>query len=123
MTSRFKPEVCGADHHDEQKEAEILERIPDEDRAVDAADLFAQLSDSTRVRLLSMLSISDLCVCEMSDMLHMSQPAVSHHLRSLRQSGIVKFKKQGKRASYYLNPENGETVRKLLHAVFEKEDN
>ena len=122
MASKFKPEVCEADHHDEQKEAEILSRIPDEDSAVDAADLFSQLADSTRVRLLSMLCVSDLCVCEMSDMLHMSQPAVSHHLRSLRQSGIVRFKKQGKRASYYLDPENGETVRQLLNAAFGKKE-
>ncbi len=125
MDSHYKSLICEDDHVDKLLEKEVLGRIPDENSSVDAADLFSQLADSTRVRLLCMLSISDLCVCEMADMLHISQPAVSHHLRSLRQTGIVRFRKQGKRASYYLSPDdNGKMVRKLLKGVFsEMEEN
>ena len=43
-----------------------------------------------------------MCVCELADMLMMSQPAISHHLRLLRQSGVVKYKKSGKRVIYYI---------------------
>lgn len=110
--------ICLADHSHVRHEQDIARRIPDEESAVDIASVFAHLSDSTRVRLLSMLSLSDMCVCEMADILGMSQPAVSHHLRVLRQCGIVKFRRQGKRACYYLSPDaHGELMRKLLAAV------
>jgi len=110
--------LCEGTHTDAAHEAQIRALIPTEDEAADAAALFAQLSDSTRVRLVSMLAVSDMCVCEMADLLGASQPAVSHHLRILRQCGVVRFRKQGKRALYYLSDnEAGETVRKLLLAV------
>ena len=97
---------------------EIRTRLPSEDQAVDAAAIFAQLSDTTRVRLLSMLAASDLCVCEMADLLGMSQPAVSHHLRLLRQCDVIRFRKRGQRTVYYLSDnEIGDTVKRLLYAV------
>ncbi len=110
--------VCGVTHVDKQHEDEIRARLPGEDEAVDAAAVFTYLSDSTRVRLLSMLAESDMCVCEMADLLGMSQPAVSHHLRSLRQGDVIRFRKQGQRTMYYLSDnETGDTVRKLLNVV------
>lgn len=114
--------LCGDGHLDPEHEARIRREIPSEDAAVDAASMFAHLSDSTRVRILSMLALSDMCVCEMADILAMSQPAVSHHLRILRQCGVVRFRKQGQRAIYFLNDnETGVLIRRLLHAVNEKE--
>ena len=111
-------QLCEEPHIDVTHEAAIVRRIPDEEAAVDIASVFAHLSDSTRVRLLSMLSLSDMCVCEMADILGMSQPAVSHHLRVLRQCGIVKYRREGKRANYYLSPdENGDMIRNLLAVV------
>lgn len=118
MQEKKKLPVCQAEHINAQHEHYIVSQIPDEDAAVDAAELFRQLSDSTRVRLLSMLAIEDMCVCEMADILGMSQPAVSHHLRSLRQCGVIRFKKTGKRAVYYLNDNNtGRMVRHVLHDI------
>lgn len=115
--------VCETTHLDAAHEAEIVRSIPTEDEAVDAAALFAHLADSTRVRILSMLSVSGMCVCEMSDILGMSQPAVSHHLRILRQCGIVRFKKQGKRALYFLNDtEECGMIRILLRVACAKEE-
>jgi len=111
-------QLCEEAHIDITHEAAIARRIPDEEAAVDIASVFAHLSDSTRVRLLSMLRLSDMCVCEMADILGMSQPAVSHHLRVLRQCGIVKYRREGKRANYYLSPdENGDMIRNLLAVV------
>ena len=77
--------LCCENHIDPQHEAQLRARLPSEAEAADVAAVFAHLSDSTRVKLLSMLAASDLCVCEMADLLGMSQPAVSHHLRILRQ--------------------------------------
>lgn len=117
---RIPTPVCGTDHIDAEHEAFIQKNIPSEDMAADAAALFSQLSDSTRIRLLSMLALGDMCVCEMAHVLGMSQPAVSHHLRSLRQSGVVRYKKSGKRAVYFLNPnETGNIVRHVLKDICE----
>ena len=110
--------ICGESHIDQQHEDEIRARLPGEDEAVDAAAIFAHLSDTTRVRLLSMLAVSDMCVCEMADLLGMSQPAVSHHLRILRQCDVIRFRKWGQKTVYYLSDnEIGDTVKRLLHTV------
>ncbi|NLI54972.1 MAG: winged helix-turn-helix transcriptional regulator [Clostridiales bacterium] len=110
--------ICGESHIDKQHEDEIRARLPGEDEAVDAAAVFAHLSDSTRVRLLSMLAVSDMCVCEMADLLGMSQPAISHHLRGLRQCDVIRFRKQGQRTLYSLSDnEIGDTIRRLLDVV------
>ena len=60
---------------------------------------FDCLASPARIRLLCILAIEEMCVCELADMLMMSQPAISHHLRLLRQSGVVKYKKSGKRVT------------------------
>lgn len=110
--------LCGVTHIDKQHEEEIRARLPSEDAAVDAAAVFALLADTTRVRLLSMLAASDLCVCEMADLLAMSQPAISHHLRVLRQFDAIRFRKWGQRTVYYISDnETGETIKRLLNVA------
>ncbi len=113
------PLCCGT-HIDPQHEEQIRARLPGEAEAADLAAIFTHLSDSTRVKILSMLAESDLCVCEMSDLLGMSQPAVSHHLRILRQCDVVGFRKMGQRTVYYLSEnEIGDTIRRLLRVATE----
>lgn len=120
-TTRFP--LCEAGHADKLHEQEMRSLLPGEDDAADIAALFSYLSDSTRVRLLSMLAVSEMCVCEMADVLGMSQPAISHHLRVLRQCDVVGFRKQGQRALYSLNDnETGRTIRRLLAITAGKED-
>ncbi len=113
--------ICGENHIDQQHEEAIRAHLPSEDTAVDAAAVFTNLSDTTRVRLLSMLAVSDMCVCEMADLLGMSQPAVSHHLRILRQCDVIRFRKWGQRTVYYLSDNKiGDIVRRLLSVVMEE---
>jgi ArsR family transcriptional regulator len=114
---------CTEDHIDRLHEQKVRDVLPREDAAADAAALFTYVSDSTRVRLLSMLSVGEMCVCEMADILGMSQPAVSHHLRVLRQCDVVSFRKQGQRALYSINDNaTGRTLCRLLSiAVGNKE--
>lgn len=110
--------VCSVSHVDQRHEQEIRERLPGDEAAVDAAAVFSYLSDSTRLRLLSMLAVSDLCVCEMADLLNMSQPAVSHHLRVLRQCDAVQFRRLGQRTIYALSDnEIGNMIRRLLEVA------
>ncbi len=111
--------VCDATHLNKEHEAWILRTIPGEDDAIDAAELFSQLSSSTRIRLLSMLALEDLCVCELADALKISQPAVSHHLRLLRQSGVVRYKKAGKQVIYFISDGRmGMLARHIINDIF-----
>ncbi|MDM8517750.1 metalloregulator ArsR/SmtB family transcription factor [Desulfobacterales bacterium HSG16] len=67
------------------------------------SEMFKILGDHTRIRILSALSISELCVCDLSDLLDMKQPAISHQLRILRNARLVKYRKEGKNAYYSLD--------------------
>lgn len=115
--------ICSSMHLDPEREAWILKKIPDEESALDASELFTQLSSPTRIRLLSVLFIEEMCVCELADMLAMSQPAISHHLRLLRQSGVVKYRKDGKRVIYYISDsEPGKLARFIIQDIIKQGD-
>jgi ArsR family transcriptional regulator len=81
---------------------ELLGSIP----ADELAQLFKALGDNTRIRILNALYLSELCVCDLTDLLGMNQSAVSHQLRVLRDARIVKSKKQGKNVLYSLDDEH-----------------
>lgn len=74
-------------------------------------DIFSALADSTRVKIMQALSVEDLCVCDLSAVVGVSQSAVSHQLRLLRDRDLVAFTRDGKRAVYRLADEH---VRVLL---------
>ncbi len=72
-------------------------------QAQQAAELFKALGDATRVKMLRALAKRELCVCDISAVIKMSQSAVSHQLRVLRGARLVKYRKEGKRAWYSIN--------------------
>ncbi len=76
--------------------------MPDELVLYDLAELFKVFGDSTRIKILYVLFEADVCVCDMAQLLSMSQSAVSHHLRILKQSKLVAFRKEGKTVIYSL---------------------
>lgn len=80
----------------------IRDMLPDEDVIYDLADLFKMFGDSTRAKILECLQIRDLYVGELADILGMSISAVSHQLRVLRGSKLVKGTKEGKEVKYSL---------------------
>ena len=67
------------------------------------SEIFKALSDETRTKILYLLVNRELCVCELADILGMTLPAVSHHLRLLRTMRLVKFRREGKQAYYSLS--------------------
>ncbi len=77
--------------------------MPDDDLLTDIAELFKVFGDSTRTRILAALSESEMCVCCISAILNMSVSAVSHQLRILRQSKLVKTRREGKEIYYSLD--------------------
>jgi len=78
------------------------------------ADLVKSMADETRLTILSMLQDGEMCVCELMEALPVSQPAVSHHLRILRQAGLITDRRQGKWIFYSLSPEAIESTAQLL---------
>ena len=89
----------------------VSEQIPSGDDLNDLAEFFKLFSDKTRVGILWALSFSEMCVCDLGMLLKMKQPAVSQHLKSLRQMRIVRTRRDGKVIYYALEDEH---IRRLL---------
>ena len=70
------------------------------------SEIFQVLSDETRTKIIYLLSEQELCVCDLADILGMSLPAISHHLRLLRTMRLVKYRREGKQAFYSLDDEH-----------------
>ena len=77
-----------------------------EETLYDLAEFFKVFGDTTRIKIISVLLNSSLCVGEISALLHISQSAISHQLRILRQARLVKYKKEGKEVFYSLDDEH-----------------
>ena len=91
----------------------VTGKMQDDETLFQLADLFKALGDSTRVRILHALSFSELCVCDLANLLDMSSSAVSHQLRVLRGQKIVKYRKEGKNAIYSLDDFHVEALLKM----------
>ena len=80
----------------------VDEKMPDEEELYDLAELFKVFGDSTRIRILFVLFEAEVCVCDLAEILHMTQSAVSHQLRILKQNKLVKSRREGKSVFYSL---------------------
>ncbi len=80
----------------------VTENMPEEEKLYDLAELFKVFGDSTRIKILYALFEAELCVCDISQLLKASQTAVSHQLRVLKNSKLVKCRKDGKNVFYSL---------------------
>jgi len=81
----------------------VKEKMPDEEKLYDLAELFKVFGDTTRVKILFALFSSEMCVCDIAALLNMTQSAVSHQLRILKQSRLVKNRRDGKVVYYSLD--------------------
>ena len=93
-------EVCEYLSVDEEKVARIRKKIGLENIGERMAEIFKAFSDPTRLKIIQALELEELCVCDIASLIRLSQPSVSHHLKALRQSGMVKYRKSGKMALY-----------------------
>ena len=80
----------------------VDEKMPDEEELYDLAELFKVFGDSTRIRILFVLFEAEVCVCDLAQTLNMTQSAVSHQLRILKQAKLVRFRREGKSVLYSL---------------------
>ena len=81
---------------------EVNRKMPDEEKLYDLAELFKVFGDSTRIKILYVLFESSMSVCCIADVLGMTQSAISHQLRILKQNKLVAFKREGKSIIYSL---------------------
>ena len=104
-------------HEDTMQRVHSL--LPGEDDLYDLAELFKVFGDSTRIKILYVLFESELCVCDIAQLLGMTQSAVSHQLRILKSNKLVKFRREGKTVFYSLDDDH---VRSILSLGMEHLD-
>ncbi|MDL2324734.1 metalloregulator ArsR/SmtB family transcription factor [Ruminococcaceae bacterium OttesenSCG-928-A16] len=107
-------------HNHGEHLAKILKKMPGSDEFLLAADIFSQLSDATRLRILWLLCHSEECVTNIAAAIGMSDPAVSHHLRILKNKGLVSSRRIGKEVHYTLaDTEAAHLMHRMIDDVFE----
>ncbi len=103
-------ECCDEHEVHADKVRAVNEQMPDEDLLYDLAELFKVFGDSTRIRILFALFESEMCVCDIAESLQMTQSAISHQLRILKQSKLVGARREGKQIIYSLADDHVRTI-------------
>ena len=88
----------------------VRETMPEETELNDLAELFKVFGDSTRIRILFVLFEAEVCVCDLASALNMTQSAISHQLRILKQNKLVKSRRDGKSVFYSLADDHVRTI-------------
>ena len=104
---------CLETHVHEDSVELVKEKMLDDDEIIEISELFKVFGDSTRTKILNVLMIKSVCVCDIASILNMTKSAVSHQLRILRQSKLVKGKKIGKEVFYSLDDNHIESIYKF----------
>ncbi|MCR4578733.1 MAG: metalloregulator ArsR/SmtB family transcription factor [Treponema sp.] len=114
-------EVCESEVIHEDKVAAVKQTFPEDEVLFDLSDFYKIFGDTTRVKILYALDKSELCVCDISALLGMSVSAVSHQLRTLRESDLVRTKREGKVIYYSLADEHVKSILECgLEHILEK---
>lgn len=102
----YSVEKCDCSVIHEDVVNEVKDRMPAEETLYDLAELFKVFGDSTRIKILWALDEAEMCVCDIAVLLNMTQSAISHQLRVLKQNKMVKSRKDGKVVYYSLDDEH-----------------
>ena len=103
-------ENCEACQIHEDVVKAVTDHMPDEDQLYDLAEVFKVFGDSTRIKILYVLFEAELCVCDIAQLLNMTQSAISHQLRILKQNRLVKNRRDGKSVFYSLADGHVKTI-------------
>ena len=104
MENKVESCSCNIIHKDVVEE--VKDKLPQEEILYDLAELFKVFGDSTRIKIICSLFESEMCVCDLSALLNISQSAISHQLRVLKSARLVKFRRAGKVIYYSLDDEH-----------------
>ena len=107
---RLEVECCDLVHTHTQVINQVEEHMPEETVLADLADLFKVFGDATRIKMLYVLLQSEMCVSDLAEVLGMTQSAISHQLRVLKQMKLVKNRREGKTVFYSLADGHIQTI-------------
>ncbi len=102
---------CELTHLNRELEQQVKDNMPDTDALYDLAELFKIFGDSTRISILFVLLKSEMCVCDLAQILKMTPSAISHQLRVLKAADLVRYRRDGKTVFYSLADDH---VRSIL---------
>lgn len=106
-----REDLCCEAHELHRELLEIVNKtMPEETELYDLAELFKIFGDSTRIRILFVLFEAEVCVCDLAQVLNMTQSAVSHQLKILKQNKLVKSRREGKSIFYSLADDHVRTI-------------
>lgn len=100
------PITCEECHVHKELLKESAGLMPDDEALFDLAEVFKVFGDSTRIRIMYALQACEMCVCDISELLGMTQSAISHQLRLLKAHRLVKSRREGKSVFYSLDDEH-----------------
>ncbi len=103
-------------HNHGEKSVEVFQKLPQDNNFSAVADVFDQLADKNRLKIFWILCHCEDCVINLSAMMKMSSPAISHHLKILKISGLIESRREGKEV-YYKAADNSQA--KMLHEAME----
>lgn len=103
-------ECCEVPHTHIEAIDKVEANMPDEETMRGLADFYKVFGDTTRIKILYTLLQSELCVCDLAEVLHMTQSAISHQLRVLKQMKLVKNRREGKTVFYSLSDDHIQTI-------------
>ncbi|MBC2581626.1 helix-turn-helix transcriptional regulator [Clostridium sp. DJ247] len=110
MNEKNITETCNCTIIHEDIINKVKENIPLEETLYDLAELFKVFGDTTRIKIICALFQAEMCVCDMAALLGMTQSAISHQLRVLKQARLVKYRKEGKVVYYSLDDEHVKAI-------------
>ena len=105
-----KSEYCSCNVIHKEVVENVKNKLPKEETLYDLAELFKVFGDSTRIKIICSLFESEMCVCDLSVLLNISQSAISHQLRVLKSARLVKFRRAGKVIYYSLDDEHNKQI-------------
>lgn len=115
MSEKSANDTCEIQFVDEKRVKKVQKVMKSSEAITALAETFKILGDPTRIKIAFALSKEELCVCDIANLLGVSQSVVSHSLRTLRQMKLVRFRKEGKIAYYTLDDEH---INNLLDVGF-----
>jgi DNA-binding transcriptional ArsR family regulator len=99
-------DTCEELRTDPQRVSKVRACLISDDESIMLAEVFKMLGDQTRIKIIFALSCCEMCVCDIADTIKMTQSAVSHQLRLMRNMKLVKYRKEGKSVYYSLDDDH-----------------
>lgn len=110
-------DMCSSCQYNPQIVDRLKNQIPDDETTQNLADMFKVFGDNTRIRILWTLFDKELCVYDIAEALSMSQSAISHQLKTLKQARLIKSRREGKNAFYSIDDDHVKRIieQMLIH--------